>query len=154
MELFLKTLNEVLDLMAPIKLLSKKEANLKSKPWITKGILKSIKVRDKLYKRYLSGNSKDIYLQKYKQYRNLIVTLLRVSKRNYYHTFFETNKTNIKNTWNGIRELISLNKKQKTTVSKLTLNNKKVVRGSKSIAETFNTYFSSIGQSLDKSKIF
>ena len=75
MELFLKTLNEVLDLMAPIKPLSKKEANLKIKPWITKGILKSIKVRDRLYKKYLSKKS-NIYLQKYKQYRNLIVTLI------------------------------------------------------------------------------
>ena len=39
MDLFLNTLNEVLDLMALIKLLTKKEINSNSKPWITKGIL-------------------------------------------------------------------------------------------------------------------
>ena len=50
---FLKTLNEVLDIMAPVKKLSKKEASLKMKPWITKGIITSIKVRDKLYKKYM-----------------------------------------------------------------------------------------------------
>ena len=36
---FLKTLNEVLDIMALVKKLSKKEASLKVKPWITKGII-------------------------------------------------------------------------------------------------------------------
>ena len=149
MELFLKTLNEVLDLMAPIKPLSRKEANLKIKPWITKGILKSIKIRDRLYKKYLSKKS-NILLQKYKQYRNLIVTLIRVSKKNHYHAYFETNKTNIKNTWDGIKEIISLNKKQKVMPNKLTLKDKKVVRCTKSIAEAFNAYFSSIGQSLDQ----
>ena len=53
MDRFLKTLNEVLDIMAPVKKLSKKEASLKMKPWITKGIITSIKVRDKLYKKYM-----------------------------------------------------------------------------------------------------
>ena len=48
-----KTLNEVLDIMAPVKKLSKKEASLKVKPWITKCIITSIKVRDKLYKKYM-----------------------------------------------------------------------------------------------------
>jgi hypothetical protein len=89
-------------------------------------------------------------LQKYKQYRNLIVTLIRVSKKNHYQAYFETNKTNIKNTWDGIKEIISLNKKQKVMPNKLTLKDKKVGRCTKSIAEAFNAYFSSIGQSLDQ----
>ena len=89
-------------------------------------------------------------MQKYKQYRNLIVTLIRVSKKNHYHAYFETNKTNIKNTWDGIKEIIALNKKQKVMPNKLTLKDKKVVRCTKSIAEAFNAYFSSIGQLLDQ----
>ena len=153
MDLFLNTLNEVLDLMAPIKLLTKKEINSNSKPWITKGILTSMKVRDKIYKKFLSGKSpdtKNFHLNKYKQYRNLIVTLIRVSKKNHYQYFFEQNKTNIKNTWNGVKELISLNKKQKFTPHKLILDNKRTAKTPKSIAEAFNDYFASIGKSLDQ----
>ena len=48
-----KIFDNILDKHAPFKKLSKKQAKVQSKPWITKGILKSIKVKDKLYKTYL-----------------------------------------------------------------------------------------------------
>ena len=40
---FLKNINCLLDKMAPLKKLSKREMELKQKPWLTSGILKSIK---------------------------------------------------------------------------------------------------------------
>ena len=150
---FLQTLNEVLDIMAPVKKLSKKEASLRIKPWITKGIITSIKVRDKLYHRYLAAKSpinKSLLLDKYIQYRNLIVTLTRLSKKNHYKLFFDQNKTNIKQTWDGIKELVNLNKKQNSTPHKLILKRNKVVQDTKSIAKAFNAYFSSVGKSLDE----
>ena len=82
-----------------------------------------MKIRDKLQKKFLAAKLPDIkssYLNKYKQYRNLIVTLVRASKKNYYQSFFEQNKTNIKNMWDGVKELISLSKKQKFTPYKVT----------------------------------
>ena len=62
--------------MVPIKKLSEKEASLKIKPWITKGILTSIKVWNKLDLRYLVSKTpikKSLLLRRDKQYRNLIV---------------------------------------------------------------------------------
>ena len=44
---------------------------------------------------------------KYKLYRNKILTLSRLTKKLYYHNFFETNMSNIKNTWKGIYLLIN-----------------------------------------------
>ena len=42
---FYAVINNILDIHVPFKKLSKREINLnKSKPWITKGILKSIKI--------------------------------------------------------------------------------------------------------------
>ena len=80
-------------------------------PWITKGIITSIKVRDNLYKKYMvakTPSNKSLLLNKYKQYHNLIVTLTRLSKKNRYKLLFEQNKTNIKQTWDGIKELVTL----------------------------------------------
>ena len=49
----LQTLENLLDVHAPFKELTKNEQKTESKPWLTKGILKSINVKDKLYKKYL-----------------------------------------------------------------------------------------------------
>ena len=45
---------------------------------------------------------------KYKQYRNLISTLLKKNKRLYFTKFFNDNLNNLENTWKGIKNLISL----------------------------------------------
>ena len=40
--------------MAPFKKVTKKELSLQRKPWITHGILNSMKIRDRIYKEYAS----------------------------------------------------------------------------------------------------
>ena len=95
-------------------------------------------------------SNKSLLLNKYKQYRNLIVTLSRLSKKNHYKLFFEQNKTNIKQTCDGIKELVTLNKKRKFTPHKSTLQRNNVIHDSKSISKAFNTYFSSVRRSLDE----
>ena len=39
--------------------------------------------------------------QLYKSYRNMVVNLQRVSKKNYYTFFFQENQGNVKKTWDG-----------------------------------------------------
>ena len=50
-EILMESLNKIVNNHAPIMKLTRKEAKLKSKPWITRGILKSIKSRNEFYKR-------------------------------------------------------------------------------------------------------
>ena len=54
---FFKKIEKLLDETAPIRKLSKKEMRLKERPWITNGILTSMKERDSLYKEFT--NEKD-----------------------------------------------------------------------------------------------
>ena len=53
MTLMLKKIDELLDEMAPVKNLSKKELEKSAKPWLTSGILKAITNRDRLHKEFL-----------------------------------------------------------------------------------------------------
>ena len=76
-----------------------------SKPWITQGIRASIKIKNKLF---VSGDQ-----TKYKFYRNKINHLIRISKRRYYHDYFDINLTNMKQTWEALNNL--LNRKTKTS---------------------------------------
>ena len=74
-----------------------------SKPWITEGIRKSIKSKNSLF---YQGNS-----EKYKYYRNKILTLTRISKKAYFHKYVEDNFANTKKTWEGINNRIMQKKK-------------------------------------------
>ena len=53
------------------KKISKAKLKLKSKPWITRDILKSIKKKNKLYKNLCKNTSiNPVKLKEYKKYRN------------------------------------------------------------------------------------
>ena len=68
-----------------------KEIRLEQRPWVTQGLLVSMRVRDNLYKQLAIKKDpieKEVTLHLYKHYRNMIVNLLRVSKNNHYTSFF------------------------------------------------------------------
>ena len=69
-----------------MKKISHRKAEQLPNPWITNGIKAAIKVRNKSY---ATGDK-----AKCKHYRNKIFTLIRLSKRRYYDTFFENNMVN------------------------------------------------------------
>ncbi|XP_065665725.1 uncharacterized protein LOC136087146 [Hydra vulgaris] len=111
-KLFMQNFENILNIHAPLKPLTKRQIKSKSKPWITQGILKSIKIKDKLYRKFLNHSStiiKERTFNLFKAYRNKISNLLKISKKNFYSNFFQNNLHNMKNTWKGIREIININ---------------------------------------------
>ena len=76
---FYKSITKLLDEMAPYKKLTKKELTLKQNPWISPGIIASMKIRDQLHKEFLNeknANRKEEIHTKYKKYRNMIIHLI------------------------------------------------------------------------------
>ena len=68
------------------------------------------------------------------------------SKQAYYDQYFERNWNNIKNTWKGIKSLISL----KTVATVLSLDNGDTITNPYDIANTFNNFFASIAETTKK----
>ena len=127
----------------------------KSKPCITLGLQKSISVKHKLLTNFI--NKKDPILKEechinYKKYRNLLSTLMKKSKQAYYDRYFERNWNNIKNTWKGIKSLISLKTVASSIPTVLSLENGDTITNPDDIANTFNNYFASIAETTKKSK--
>ena len=52
--IFYTTVDDILNVMAPTKLLSRKVIGIVANPWLTKGILKSIDTRDNLYNSFVT----------------------------------------------------------------------------------------------------
>ena len=53
----IKTISDVIETRAPLQTASRRQKRLQKRPWITKGILISIKNKQKLYKTYFLGGS-------------------------------------------------------------------------------------------------
>ena len=125
----------------------------KSKPSITLGLQKSISVKNKLLKYFI--NNKDPILKQelhtnYKKYRNLFFTVMKKSKQVYYDKYFARNWNNIKNTWKGIKSLISLKTVASNVPTVLSLDNGDTVTNPYDIANTFNNCFVSIAETTRK----
>ena len=110
-------INALLNNHIPKKPITKKELNTKSNPWLTGGILTSVKNENKIYNKFYKANDqtrKQLLHEKFKSYSNSLVNLTRESKENYYKKYFEENKTNLIKVWKGIKETILINKSNKT----------------------------------------
>ena len=148
---FYDKLLKLLDEMAPVRKLTKKEQGLKKSPWITYGILKSMRTRDQFLKKFTNEKDpilKASYHKSYKTLRNHIVKLIRISKKEYFANFFEENNNNIKKTWEGIRDLINVTKKSSRNIYKL-LNNNETITENEAVADTMNNFFTNIGSSIE-----
>ena len=145
-KIYLDKINMLLDTYAPLKKINKYNLKFKSEPWITLGLQKSISVKNKLLANFI--NKKDPILKEefhtnYKKYRNLLSTLMKKSKQAYYDKYFERNWNNIKNTWKGIKSLISLKTVASSVPTVLSLDNGDTITNPYDIVNTFNSYFAS-----------
>ena len=149
--IFLAQTNRLLDEMAPVRKLTKKEINLRQTPWLTNGILKSMKSRDKLHSKFLKAKdpiTKERRFIEFKRSRNLINSLVRNSKKNYYNEFFIEYSNNAKKTWEGIRDIIKVSTKNRSLPNKLLVNQRDVTDKTL-MAENFNEFFVNIGNMFD-----
>ena len=139
--MFYNKLDNLINKHAPLVPVSKRKAKLYYKRWITKGIRKSIKIKNSLF--YLRCSDK------YKYYRNKILPLTQISKKAYYHKYFEDNFANIKKTWIGINNIITYKKKNVRSITSLKFpNNNTIATDVNEIPNILNKHFSSVGNKV------
>ena len=96
---FFETFNNLLQKHAPIKKLSNKDKKTMKKTWITKGILKSIEKKNRIYRKCIrtrNATKKEKLHNLFKSYRNYFNKIARLSKANHYKTFSEDNKNKLR----------------------------------------------------------
>ena len=77
---FLQLLTNTITLYAPMRKLTRKQQKLINKPWISRGILKSIKTKQKLYlSHFVNGNLEQKQL--YKKYANKLTKVKFAAKK-------------------------------------------------------------------------
>ena len=120
-----------------------------NKPWRTKGLLKSVRKKTLLYKRFLANPTS--YREKlYKSYKNKLTHSLRVAKRLYYKKKLNEYKSNATSTWKLLNDLIN-KKKIKCKLPSIFTSNEEEIFNPTHIANCFCEYFTNIGPNLAKS---
>ena len=143
---FISKFVELYDECIPLKKITANRKTCPQQPWMTKGLLKSINMKNNLYKKYLSSPTGE-NLSKFKTYRNKLNTLIRKGKREYYHNKFESTKSNIRQTWKTINEIIGRNK-AKNHQNAFKTDSGNIVTEPGNIADCFNNFFVEIGPNL------
>jgi len=128
--------------------LRKKE--IKLKPWVTPGILSSIRTRDKLKKKILKyATPNDNQIEYFKKYRNQLTKIIKLAKYQYYKNKINSNTRNYKNMWNIIREASGYSQNKNNCIKTLEIDGVRVTEASE-IAKHFNHFFINVGVDMGK----
>ena len=150
-EVFCKLLQSSKSEHMPIKSIKFNKYKHKKNKWISKGIIKSIEIKDKLYKLMIQHTIDEVEAHQYIKntfniYRNMLKKLIRQAKRLYYIATFARFKHNIKQTWKIIKE--TLNRSKRDALPNRFLVGEQYIDDPKEIANAFNSYFINIGPSV------
>lgn len=113
------------------------------KPWITKGVVKCIRKRDKLHKKAKEAPDNMEYQEKFLKYRNVCNFVIKSLKVRYYREKLNSCKGNIKETWKTIKEICDISRNREPVDELINLD----ISPKKSLNKV-NSYFTSIGNKL------
>ena len=146
--LFINKFSQIYEKHFPQKTITKKTQNLIS-PWITKGLTKSSKQKQKLYIKFLKKRSK-INESNYKNYKNLFEKIKNNLKKPHYSNLLLKHQSNVKKTWTIMKEIIGKSKLQSKNLPRRVIINGNDIYDECAIDNGFNKYFADMGPNLAK----
>ena len=142
---FYRLISKTISQYAPLKRYSRRQRKLLKNPWITKGILTSIKKNFMFKTHFLYGNaSQKLFL---KRYSNKLTKIKAMSKRSYIKSKLQNHQSDAKKTWEILRKLLPASGKTSqvlTAISQISeiCGNCRVTDK----CEEFNNFFCIIGK--------
>ena len=142
--IFIEKFSQLYDKHFPIK--NKKISSKRMKtPWLTSGLLTSIKRKNNMFKELKLGR---VSQQEYTVYRNKVNALLRLTKRKYYIDVFSSFRKSTKKQWQTINSLSNKTKRNKSNISSI-VHEDKIFTKKVDIANVFNNFFADIPTKLE-----
>ena len=145
LDLFYNIYNTAFNSSFPLKRLSRNRA--KDKKWITTSLKQCIKNRDNLYKKYLCHPTPD-NRNRHILYRNILTACLREAEDMFYRDLVKSENKNLYKLWSIFGSVINPSKKKKHNNIDHLIYGQRKITDDQEIADTINTHFSTIGQTL------
>ena len=128
-------------------LMKVKSKYLNRKPWLSRGLKQSIKVKNKMYVKSIRVPT--IHnIEKYKKYRNKLNSILCKAQQDHYEKLLNENRANLSKSWKIIKEVIN-GRTRSTLPEKFIIDSKNVI-DKNVIADTFNNFFVNVGLNIAK----
>ena len=131
----------------PVISFTKKHSDF-NKPWFSPDLLKLLKKKNKLYKRYVN-NPTPLNHSAYKAHRNTYIYAIRSRKQSFFSDKFSRCSNNIKSTWKVINQLLQRERATTQLPSVFQIDDEPI-NNPFDIAEKFNDFFVNIGSELSK----
>ena len=132
----------------PLRLVKINKKYIKRDPWMTLGLLTSSRHKCKLLSNKLKHPTEH-NINMFKIYNNLYNKLKRHMKLQYYTSVLSNNKTDTKKMWSILKEAIGKQNNKTSVTTSFFINGINVTDKSQ-IANSFNDYFSQIGENTSQ----
>ena len=141
--LFTSVILRTIDKHAPLKSLPRRKKRLFSKPWITKGILTSIKKRRAMFKsHFLKGDPEKKSF--FKKYTNKLTKIKALSKKLYFSSEINNNQNDPRKLWKVIRSALPSTNRSTVSPQSLQIDNRST-EDRQLVSNHFNEFFCTIG---------
>ena len=141
--------NKTVFLHAPLRPMTRREKRIKAKPWLTKGILKSINTKSKLYKIEIKNKSNQLSSY-YKRYRNLLTRVKELSKKLFFQKSITNAGNDSKKIWKVINNIINYKNPKHSSIQNIVNTNSHKIEDPTEISNLMNKNFVSLVDELIK----
>ncbi len=144
---FEKLFNETVYHHAPLKKLTRKEKRYIKKPWLTKGISKSIQTKNFMFQVCIKQKSNN-FSKSFKKYRNLLTRVIALSKKLYFQKEVKSSSGNSKKLWRTINNIVSYKSPKCNRIDHIENDDGVMTRDPNEICNKLNDNFVSLANSL------
>ena len=115
---FIHIFQKIINKHAPLRKLSRQEKQLQAKPWITRGLLTSIKNKNRMFRKCYKRKDAKLIAQ-CKKCTNKLTQLQKIAQQQYYFKLLQKYRSD---SWKTINELHFPHQKQSSDINSLKLN--------------------------------
>ena len=142
---FHQQLTEAIDNFCPMWERKIKYKNIRHEPWLTSGVMISIKKCKKLYKNSIRADKTSKEVEQYVNYNTCLRKVKRGAKKLYYMLKWAEFKHNTKKLWGTINKICGKSNDKSMCIESLKVDNVMTYNTTK-ITDSFGEYFVSVGK--------
>lgn len=146
--IFVEQLQSVMDKSTKIKKYSSKVSRLK--PWMTAGLLRSVRTRDEMSRRIKKQPFNTALKTRFRNYRNILTKIIRSAKQLYYRRKIDDSKNNNRQMWRNIAEVMGIKKSKDIFPVEHFFKDSDIVGPDeiKHVSDLLNEYYVGVGANL------
>ena len=138
---------EIFNKLAPIKEFAHSKPKCFKIPWLSKDLLKAIKIKNRLFQKHKAFPFSPALKSKYKHQRNKVSTMTKKAKQSYYDEIIREQSSDPRKLWKTINEACGRSKPLSSNIDMI-VDNSSEIKSDDNIAHSFNKFFTEIGPKL------